>query len=209
LKGLYKIERLSKKMSDSNSKSAGGGGGNEKSNVKSEKVDLRKNIKCNDGKKCSRNPCPYKHSPSHVPYVDPDSNADNITDAVKNMKLGKMCRYDKNCHNTNCKFNHSDGYVPHPIARCKFGEDCDWIGDDIDEKDKCNYSHPTDKWWSDLPEISKPTFNSSTRGRGGASFRGSFRGRGGRSFVSSASGGGGATGNKKDDASDDGAEDDN
>jgi len=207
-------------MADSNSKSAGGGG-NEKPNIKSEKVDLRKNIKCNDGKKCSRDPCPYKHSPSHVPYVDPDSNTDNITDGVKNIKLGKMCNYDKNCHNAKCIYNHSDGYIPRAL-RCKFGNDCDWIGDDVDEVDKCKYSHPTDAWWADLPEISKPTFNSSTRGRGGggggASFRGaSFRGRGGATRgrgastatvrVSTSIGGG-----KKDvanDASDDGADDDN
>jgi hypothetical protein len=208
-------------MSDSNSKSAGGG--NDKSNTHSVKEDLRKNIKCNDGKKCSRNPCPYKHSPSHVPYVDPDSNTDNITDGVKNMKLGKMCNYDKNCHNAKCIYNHSDGYIPR-APRCKFGEDCDWIADDVDEVDKCKYSHPTDAWWGNLPEISKPTFNSSTRGRGrvASSSGATFRGRGGASRGRAASyrrgasmaggggGGGGATGARKnDDASDDGAEDEN
>jgi uncharacterized membrane protein YgcG len=159
----------------SDSAAAGGGGGdkipsNEKSNDKSTKVDYRKNVKCNFGAKCSKDPCPFKHSPTHVPYVKP------VVEGVVNS-APKNCRYDTNCHNTRCKFNHSEGYSPHPIARCKFGADCDWVDDDIDDNDKCNYSHPDDEWWADLTPVPNPTSFSAGRGRGGAI---GGRGRGGR-----------------------------
>ena len=163
-------------MSDSTSNvpAAGGSGGdkpkyndksNEKSNDKS-KEDYRKKIKCRHGKLCSADPCPYLHSSTHVPHVPV---------AGETREGGtKTCQYDTSCHNKNCKFKHSDGYVPHPTARCRMGDACDFNDDDTASNEKCHFSHPDDEWWNDLPVVAKPTFNSSSRGRGG--FRGGFRG---------------------------------
>jgi uncharacterized membrane protein YgcG len=172
---------------------AGGGGGNDKppkkTNDKSSKDDYKSKIKCKFGKECmkTKEDCPYLHSSTHVPFVKP---ADAANDAASGN-----CRYAMECRNKDCKFNHPEGYVYKPSARCKFGHKCEFNDADNDDAMKCNYSHPTDKWWNDLPAV--PEFNSTaTRGRGGGGAGTSRGGRGGGRGGRGGYAGGGGAGSK-------------
>jgi hypothetical protein len=151
-------------MADQNTSNNSGGGGPSSNNNRNFKPDPRKKIKCNYGNKCKSEKCPYGHSSTHVPYVP---TPDELADSVNNLNINNECRYKNNCHNLKCTRVHPDGYTPRPSGRCKFNKDCDYNNSDVEDNERCQYSHEGDKWWDDLPPISKQTFKSPRNVGGG------------------------------------------
>jgi hypothetical protein len=94
-------------------------------------------------------PLPVPPAPSLVISRSYDNNNDNqrnitVVKANTSVENNKVCRNYNKCYNMICEFRHSPGYIPQPVVRCKFGGDC--------RSRECFYSHPSDKYWTKLPD---------------------------------------------------------